>query len=238
MSRKKELVQEMDITEVQVREYLEAHPDFLNNIPAPKRDLGDGVEDFQHYLLKNLQTNSKTLGQRYDALVDYCRDNLSVQAQVHSAVLKLVRARNIEQLLELLTIDMLSVFDLDVVRIAMESDVPFDTSYGEQNYSGIVFIDPGTVDALFGEHRNVLLVGDIEEEQPIGYEQIFVNCEEQVESCALLRLDSEMVDKHIILALGVRHKDRFHAGQGMELLHFLSQVVALQLDKYLDDLTL
>ena len=228
----------MDITELQVREYLEAHPDFLNNIPPPKRDLGEGVEDFQHYLLKNLQTNSKSLTQRYDALVDYCRDNLSVQAQVHSAVLKLVRARNIEQLLELLTIDMLSVFDLDVVRIAMESDVPFDTSYGEQNYSGIVFIDPGTVDALFGEHRNVLLVGDIEEEQPIGYEQIFVNCEEQVESCALLRLDSEMVDKHIILALGVRHKERFHAGQGMELLHFLSQVVALQLDKYLDDLTL
>lgn len=238
MTRKKEQTQEADITENQVREYLEAHPNLLHSISAPKRDLGDGVEDFQHYLLKNLQNNSKTLTQRYDALVDYCRDNLSVQAQVHNAVLKIIRARNIEQLLELLTVDMLAVFDLDVVRIAMESDVPFDTSYGEQNYSGIVFIDSGTVDALFGSHKNVLLVGDVEEEQPIGFEQIFINCEQQVESCALLRLDSEMVDKHIILALGVRHKERFHTGQGTELLHFLAQVVALQLDKYLDDLTL
>ncbi|MEK6747083.1 MAG: DUF484 family protein [Pseudomonadota bacterium] len=238
MSRKKELVQEVAITEGQVREYLETHPDFLHNIPAPKRDLGEGVEDFQHYLLKNLQSNSKSLQQSYDLLVDYCRENLSAQVQVHNAVLKLIRARSIEQLLELLTIDMLSVFGLDVVRIAMESDVPFDTSYGEQNYSGIVFIDSGTVDALFGKQKNVLLFADTGENLPIGFEQIFINCEQQVESCALLRLDSEMVDKHIILALGVRDKDRYHAGQGTELLHFFAQAVSLQLDKYLDDLTL
>lgn len=238
MSRKKELVQEVAVTESQVRAYLEAHPDFLHSIPAPKRDLGEGVEDFQHYLLKNLQSNSKSLQQRYDLLVDYCRENLSAQAQVHNAVLKLIRARSIEQLLELLTVDMLSVFDLDVVRIAMESDVPFDTSYGEQNYSGIVFVDPGTVLALFGNQKNVLLFGDNDINPPIGFEQIFVNCEEQIESCALLRLDSEMVNKQVILAMGVRHKDRFHAGQGMELLHFFAQAVSLQLDKYLDDLTL
>ena len=238
MSRKKELAHETAITENQVRAYLESHPDLLHNISAPKRDLGEGVEDFQHYLLKNLQNNSKTLTQRYDALVDYCRDNLSAQAQVHNAVLKLIRARSIEQLLDLLTVDMLSVFDLDVVRIAMESDVPFDTSYGEQNYSGIVFIDSGTVDALFGNQKNVLLFADAEVNPPIGFEQIFINCEQQVESCALLRLESEMVDKHIILALGVRHKDRYHTGQGTELLHFFAQAVALQLDKYLDDLTL
>ncbi len=232
------MVQEVAITEGQVREYLETHPDFLHNIPAPKRDLGEGVEDFQHYLLKNLQSNSKSLQQSYDLLVDYCRENLSAQVQVHNAVLKLIRARSIEQLLELLTIDMLSVFGLDVVRIAMESDVPFDTSYGEQNYSGIVFIDSGTVDALFGKQKNVLLFADTGENLPIGFEQIFINCEQQVESCALLRLDSEMVDKHIILALGVRDKDRYHAGQGTELLHFFAQAVSLQLDKYLDDLTL
>ncbi len=226
------------MTEAQVREYLAAHPELLNNISPPKRDLGEGVEDFQHYLLKNLQSNSKTLTQRYELLVDYCRENLSAQAQVHNAVLKIVASHSIEQLLEILTVDMLSVFDLDVVRLAMESDVAFDTSYGEQNYSGIVFIDSGTSDALFGSNKNVILVGDTDRNLPIGFGQIFVNCEGQVESCALLRLDSQMVDKHMILALGVRHKERFHSGQGMELLHFFAQAVAIQLDKYLDDLTL
>lgn len=238
MSRKKELLGELGISEAQVREYLAAHPDLLNHITPPKRELGEGIEDFQHYMLKNLQNNSKSLTQRYDLLVDYCRQNLSAQAQVHNAVLKIMGSHSLEQLLEILTVDMLSVFDLDVVRLAMESDIPFDTSYGEQNYSGIVFIDSGTSEVLFGANKNVVLVGDSEQEPPIGFEQIFINCEEQVQSCALLRLDSQMVDKHIVLALGVRYKERFHSGQGVELLHFLAQTVAIQLDKYLDDLTL
>lgn len=238
MSRKKELGQDIDITEEQVRKYLEAHPGFLSNIPVPKRDLGEGVEDFQHYLLKNLQNSSKTLSQRYDLLVDYCRDNLSAQSQVHKAALKIICSRSIEQLLELLTVDMLSIFDLDIVRIAMESELPFDTTYGEQHYSGIVFTGLGTADMLFGHNRNVLLFGDTTENAPVGFESIFINCEQQVESCALLRLASDMLDKNIILAFGVRHKGRFHEGQGVELLDFLAQVVAVQFDKYLDDLVL
>jgi uncharacterized protein YigA (DUF484 family) len=238
VSRNKELAEDDDITEAQVRKYLEAHPGFLSNIPVPKRDLGDGVEDFQHYLLKNLQNNSKSLSQRYDLLVDYCRENLSAQGQVHKAALKVIRSRSIEQLLELLTVDMLSIFDLDIVRIAMESEVPFDTTYGEQHYSGIVFIELGTSDALFYGNRTVLLFGDTAENAPLGFESIFINCEQQVESCALLRLSSDMLDKNIILAFGVRHKDRFHEGQGVELLDFLAQVVAMQFDRYLDDLVL
>ena len=239
MSGRKNLEKDIIITEAQVRQYLEAHPDFLNNIQATERDLGEGVVDFQYHLLKNLQNNSKTLSQRYDLLVDYCRDNLSAQAQVHNAVLKLMRTRGVEQLLEFLSIDMLSLFDLDVVRIAMESDVPFDTSYGDSNYSGIVFVPSGTSDILFsGNNRNVLLFADSNQNTPIGFEYIFVDCEDMARSCALLRLKLEVMDRNIILALGVRHAERFHAGQGVELLHFLAQVVSLQLDKYLDDLSL
>ncbi|MEZ5691411.1 MAG: DUF484 family protein [Rickettsiales bacterium] len=238
MSSKQKLGQNIDITESQVREYIRTHPDFLHNIPAPKRELGGGVEDFQHYLLKNLQNNSKNLSQRYDMLVDYCRDNLSVQSQVHDAVLKLIQFHDLERLLEFLTIDMLSIFDLDIVRIAIESDSELDTSYGEHNYSGIVFIDSGIADILFGNHKNVLLFGDTEASEPIGFEQIFIDCEDLAASCALLRLDSQMVGKNIILALGVRHKERFHQGQGMELLNFMAKVIASRLDKYLDDLTI
>lgn len=236
MSRKNELTKATAVTEAQVREYLEAHPDFLADIPAPARNLGDGIIDFQHYLLKNLQNSSKTLTQRYDLLVDYCRENLSAQSQVHDAVLKVMAVCNVEQLLELLTVDMLGIFNLDVVRIAMESDMPFDTSYGELNYSGIVFVDSGTADALFGRQKNVLLFSDTEINPPLGFEQIFINCDEQIQSCALLRLASDMVDRNIILALGVRHKERYHTGQGTELLHFFAKSVAIQLDKYLGDL--
>ena len=229
----------------QVREYLKSNPDFLKKNPdlmsdvsMPERELGDGVVDFQHFMLKNLQKDSKALRSRYDVLVDFCRDNMSVQAQVHHAALKLIRTRNHEQLLETITIDLVSLFDVDVVRMAMESDTRFDTSYGEQNYSGIVFIEPGTVDAALGSKKNVLLIEDCKQQRPPGFEDIFADCEDMIASCALLRLELETVGKNILLAFGVRHKDRFHAGQGIELLHFLAQIVAHQMDLYLTELTI
>jgi len=234
----------IDITADQVREFLKRHPDFIGDNPdvvadlaAPERDLGNGIVDFQHYMLKNLQKDSKALKSRYDVLVDFCRDNMSVQAQVHQAALRLIRTRSLEQLLEALTQDLVGLFDVDVVRMAMESEVRFDTSFGEQNYSGIVFVGPGMIDAALGNRKNVLLVEDCMKTPPPGFEEIFADCEAMIASCAILRLDLEMVDRNVILAFGVRHANRFHPGQGIELLHFLAQIVAHQLDRYLSDLT-
>jgi hypothetical protein len=191
----------------------------------------DKIIDLQHYQLKSVND-------RYDLLVDYCRDNLSTQSQVHKAVLRLVQARNIEQVLEILAIDLPVILDVDVVRLAMESDIPVDTAYGEQHYSGVVFIDSGASDEIFGAQRSVVCVGDAREEPTFAFEQIFVDCDELIESFALIRLSLENIEKNIILALGTRHKNRFKTGQSAEILHFLAQIVALQLDKYLDDLSL
>ena len=233
------------VTAEQVREFLTKHPDFIKKnadviagMSPPERELGDGVIDFQHFMVKNLQKDSKGLQKRYDLLIDFCRENMSVQAQVHNAALRLIRTRGLEALLEVITLDLVSLFDVDVVRMAMESDVPMDTSYGENNYSGFVFIPPGTVDAAIGENKNVLLVDDVEAKPFAGSEFIFADCEGLVSSCALLRLDLETVGKQVVLAFGVRYKDRFHTGQGIELLHFLAQIVAFQLDAYLIDLSL
>lgn len=240
-------VAEKTISEEQVQAFLKKNPEFLRRHPellaeasAPARDLGVGVEDFQQHLLKHLQKNTKALKTKYDGLVDFCRDNLSVQSQVHEAVLRLVRARNLEQLLEVLTTDLMSMFDVDVVRLAIESEAPefYDTYYTEDNASGIVFIDIGSIDHALGESKNVLLVGDVQKQPFQGFEQIFSDCTKLIRSCVLLRLELEELSKHVVLAFGVRHGDRFHPGQGIELLHFLAQVVACQLDAYLDDMSL
>jgi uncharacterized protein len=233
------------VTEAQVREFLKANPKFLRNNPdivtettPPERDLGDGILDFQHYLVKNLQKDSKELKSRYEVLVDFCRDNMSVQAQVHRAAMRLIRTKSLQQLLEVMTIDLVSLFDVDVIRLAMESeradeyDLPFD----EQNLSGIVAVEAGMVELALGPSKNVQLVADCGEAPPIGFHQIFADCDELIQSCALLKLDLETVDKSVLLAFGVRHKDRFHPGQGIELLHFLAQIVAYQLDHYLNEL--
>jgi uncharacterized protein len=228
-----------EITAQQVRDYIAKHPDVLHDLALPERDMGEGVVDFQHHLLKSLQRDTQSLKGRYELLVDYCRDNLSAQQQVHQAVLRLGRAHGLEQLLEVVALDLVTLFDVDVVRLAMESDLPFDTSYGEEGYSGIVFVTPGMIDAMFtGHKKNVMLVGDCVANPPVGFEEVFADCEQMIASCAFLRLHPESVDRDILLAFGVRHAQRYHDGQGTELLAFLAQMMAVQLDKYLDDLTL
>lgn len=211
----------------------------MATLTPPAREFGDAVLDFQQHMVKNLQKGGKELESKYAGLVDFCRDNMSVQAQVHHAALRLIRARTLEQLLEVLTLDLVSLFDVDVVRIAMESDTAktYDGYYGEQATSGIVFIEPHTVDAALGKKKNVRLVDDTEASPPAGFEHIFADCTSLIQSCALLRLNLELVEKNVILAFGVRYKDRFHPGQGIELLNFLAQIVAHQLDVYLDELT-
>lgn len=237
----------LEISEDEVRAFLKANPEFLKNnsdlfaeAESPERKLGNGIIDFQNFLVKNLQQDSKTLKNKYDVLVDFCRDNISVQAQVHKAAVKLVKCRTLEQLLEIITVDLMTLFDVDVVRLAVESEhaETYDRFYSEQNYSGIVFVEPGIVDYALGAKKNVLLVSDIAKRAPIGFDQIFIDCNTLIQSCALLRLDLEMVNKQVILAFGVRYPDRFHPGQGIELLNFLAQIVAHQLDQYLHQLEL
>jgi uncharacterized protein YigA (DUF484 family) len=234
-----------ELTSQQVRDYLVANPEFLAQNPdifsaisPPERELGDGVIDFQSHMVKRLQKDSKALEDRYAGLVDFCRDNMSVQAQVHHAALRLIRARTLEQLLEVLTLDLVSLFDVDIVRLALESDtLTYDGGYQGDLASGIVFIPRYTVEGAMGKKKNVLLVSDTQADPFAGFEHIFVDSTELVRSCALLRLKLDLVDKQVILAFGVRYPDRFHAGQGVELLSFLGNIVAHQLDTYMDELT-
>ena len=232
------------VTRKLVIEFLKNNPDFLNenpelllNLTPPQKELGDGVVDLQHYMLGNLQRNIKSLKIRYDGLVTSCRDNMSTQNQVHNAVIGLIKTRSLEQLLEIITIDLQQLFDVDVVRLGMESEAAqfYDTFYSENNYSGITFVEPGIVDAAIGHGNAVLLCADTQKSPIEGFEQIFADCEGLINSCALLRLELDMVQRNVLLAFGVRHKDRFLPGQGIELLSFLAQIVEFRLDQCLSE---
>ncbi|MBV8939707.1 MAG: DUF484 family protein, partial [Alphaproteobacteria bacterium] len=66
---------------------------------------------------------------------------------------------------------------------------------------------------------------------------IFTDCTGLVQSCALLKLELAEAQREAMLALGVRHSGRFQAGEDIELLSFLAQIAAHQLDRYLADLS-
>ncbi len=232
-----------EVTEEQVRDYLEAHPDFLSKHPdmlekllPPDKHEGDTVEDFQHFAIRRLQDEIQNMRESFDQLVTSARDNSSVQQQVHHAIVGLIRARGLEQLLEVLTIDLVQLFNVDVVRLAMETDVMdmYEAHYSEDQYSGIVFMETGLVDMALGD-ANAMLVPDTDAYHIEGFDAIFSECTRLVKSCALLRLRLTHVPKQVILAFGVRHKEHFHAHQAVDLLQFLAVIVQERLDTCLQE---
>lgn len=229
--------------EQQVLDYLTAHPDFLNRHPqvlmqqiAPQADHGGNVLDFQHHMLGRLQESLRDLQTRYEGLIVSSRDNMSTQSQVHEAVLGLVKSVDLEALLMMLRQDLVQLFDVDVVRLALESPVAevYEAQYGEHDYSGLSFIDPYMVDAAVGVKQECRLIPRVAEEMNDALRQVFADCAGLIQSAALLRLTLPGSGRSALLAFGVRHPDRFHPGQGVELLSFLARIVEYKLDRCLE----
>ena len=108
--------------------YLRDHPDFLDRHPdalwllrPPSRREGDGVLDFQQFMLERLRRDLLGLRDEQASLVATSRGNLASQARVHRAALAMLRAHSFEQLLQIVTTDTAVLIDVDVVTIGIES---------------------------------------------------------------------------------------------------------------------
>ena len=214
-------------------DFLKKHPELLSTLSLPAKNLGGNVADFQHFQLKNLQENAAAMKQRYNGLVEFCRDNLSVQSQAHEAALRLIRARSLEQLLEALTVDAAMLLEADVVRLAVEADTPFNA---EMQDASLTLLAPGTLSERFSPEKKALLLHDAQHAPLSFVEEIFAGGTELARSCALLRMEAENGATLGWLALGSRHAGRFQPGQGTEALMFLAQVTAARWEHFLGDL--
>lgn len=222
-----------ELDESRVAAYLRANPDFLLNNPdllrvltPPGKENGGNVEDFQTFLIDRLRGEVERLsGDNRDLLIT-SRDNLSGQRRVHEAVLALVGAPDFEQLVHVITTDLAVILDLDIVTLCVEVA---DTRWPRAVASGVFTLQPGAVDELIGSGRDLILY-----RKRTGERAVFGSATSLVRSSALLRLRFGSKRKAGILALGSRHEDTFHPGQGTELLSFLGRVVELSVKAWLD----
>ncbi len=208
----------------QVAGYLRRHPDFLNHYPElldvltpPARARGDGVVDLQQFMVERLRRNNGELTRLRDELVATGRSNLATQSRVHEAILALLRAGSFEEFVETITTDLTVILDLDVVTIGVEKAAE---GAAWKPVAGVYCLEAGSVDALLGPSGNMLLREDI-----VGDPAIFDGGAGLVRSDALIRLKISSTSPPALLALGSRQTGAFHAGQGTELLAFLSRVL-------------
>lgn len=216
----------------EVAAYLCTHPDFLIEHPElvavltpPEIRRGDNILDLQHFMMERLRSDLAQLKGQQRALIATSRSNLSSQNRIHAAVLALMEATSFEQLLQVVTTDLVVLLDVDVVTIGVESAA----EQPRLPLPGIRLLPTGTVAGLLGAERPALLSNDIE-----GDLHLFGDAAGLVRSEALLRLTVNEEGPPGLLCIGTRRPDRFHPGQGTELLCFLARALEVTMGGWLD----
>jgi uncharacterized protein len=204
-------------------DFLEHHPDALRLLRPPARPVGDGVADFQQFMLDRLRHDAARLQHEQRSLIATSRNNLASQCRVHKAVLTMMKATSFEQLLQIVTTDLAVLIDVDVVTIAVESSASPTTRL----LNGIHLLKSGTVEALLGE-RDVAMATGVQ-----GDPALFGAAAGLVRSQALLRLSFGRAGPVGLVCIGTRKPSTFHPGLGSELLTFLARALAITISQWL-----
>jgi uncharacterized protein YigA (DUF484 family) len=207
------------LDEADVVAFLTAHPTFLNEHPElievlapPSQKEADGVLDMQAFMIGRLQTELRTLRSRQSELLSASRVNLSSQERIHAAVLAVIEARTLEDIGRIVAEDYRSILDVSTSTLCFEDP----SSSRSRN---IVSLPPGTIAEIVGD-RQILLRHDIS-----GDERLYGEDAAKVRSDALVHLDVGKDGPNGLLALGSYEPDRFHPGQGTELLGFMARAI-------------
>jgi len=207
-------------------DFLDRHPDALRLLRPPMRNGGDGVLDFQHFLLERLRRDVVRLEDEQKNLISTSRGHLANQCRVHKAVVTMLRALSFEHLLQIVTTDLAVLLDVDVVTLGVESTAARTTRLP---LPGLHLLRSGTVDALLGPDRNALLNTDIQ-----GDPTLFGAAAGLVRSQALLRLSFGRSAPIGLMCIGTRRSDAFNPGLGTELLTFLARALEITIHQWLE----
>lgn len=198
------------------RDFFKEHPELLEQLHIPGREIGHGVADFQSALLEKLKADKSTAQKLQRELIDTVRANMSNHSRVQTAVLVLLEAESFEEVIMTLTQDFPVLLDVDTVNVVIEAtskEIPF------VNQSGIRFVRQGTVQKWLGKGDAVL------QDNVDGSEELFGPGAGLVKSHALLRLEISPKTPAGIIAFGSRDPNAFHPNMAIDQIGFLAQVV-------------
>jgi uncharacterized protein YigA (DUF484 family) len=221
----------------EVVNYLLRHPDFLVKHPnllavltPPKIDRGDRVVDMQHFMVQHQRTEIAALKSQQKSLLAATRANLVAQARVHAAVLAILAATSFEQLIQIVTTDLATLLDADVVTIAVERQPSGNGAPRTRlPHPGVQILTPGTVSDVLGPERDVVLQTDTPADP-----RLFGDGAGLVRSAALIRLPVSANAPAGMLCIGTRKAGKFQTGQGTELLSFLARALGITIAAWLD----
>ena len=205
--------------------FLIENPDLAEVMTAPARDNGKGVVDMQSFMVERLQKEVRGLRDDHGELIAASRSNMISQARIHVAVLAILEASTFEHMIEVVTTDLGNMLEVEVSSLCVESDRNLPAM---PQLIGVHVVAPGMVDETMGPDRDIVLRAKAPAEH-----QVFGEAVGLVRSAALLRLPLNAFGPMALLAFGSGEDDRFHPGQGTELLGFLARTLTHTMRQWL-----
>ena len=216
----------------EVSAYLRRNPNFLNQqselfeILVPPTRFGDGLLDMQQYMIQRLQEEAQKRRQSEEQLIALSEANLDSQNRIHKAVLQLLAAQSLNEMIGIATQDLRETLDVDAIALCFETT---DEPAGPLDRTEVRILAPGLVDTKFGAGKSVLLVGLME-----PTETMFPRLKPAIHSEALVRLTISPKAPLGLLAMGSNQPERFKPVQGDGLLTFLGNTLSSCLRGWLE----
>lgn len=226
--------QAASLSAAEIIAWLRANPGFFHDYPEacdhlePPRahkESGRGVVDFQQIMVRRLRADRDGIIEEAREIVETSRANMSNQARIHRAVIMLLDARDFEDFIHIVTMDLAALLDVDIIALIIEADGEAIPHIG---LAGVQVVGPGTI-GLLTKGQPVVLESHIR-----GLAEIYGGGAGLVKSQALLSLHIADGAPAAMLAFGSRNPELFAAGQGTELIGFLGHVIERCFGKWLD----
>ncbi len=207
-------------------DFLVQHPDLAQVLAPPSPHQGNGALDLQAFMLERLRRDVAQLTSTREALIQATRENMTITARVHEAVLLMLDATTFEHLIHIATQDCAELLGVDAISLCVEAA---DGTMPKVSTQGVFALPHGAVDRLIGQGRAVQL-----REQALHTDVLYGPAASLVQSDALVRLEFSAAAPIGLLAMGARESGKFHAGQGTELLTFFAKALARMIRQWLD----
>lgn len=188
----------------------------------------EGVAAFAPHQNRQLQQRLKHLEEKTRTLLETATQNNRSQQQIHDLAIRCLTTADLEHLTEILETTLCQAMHVDSVRLLLRSDCRLI----------------GRVPLTLGR----LPSAELETLMPEGYSCRLRTLYEEndrkvhgrraadIRSDALVSLRDAEGDLVGILALGSERADRFHPGQGSELLSFLGRILGLVVGRWSSDM--
>lgn len=210
-----------------LKKFVLAHPDVVTSLRFPTES-DNGTTDFYAFRAHKLQKELEHLKTRNRLLIQTSTDNMESQQQIHQLALDILAAGSIKELLKTLRGYLNDQMDVDYTHLCVLEDAPLPRNIHNSHQT----VTRDTFEQIFADSTEPVVLRTLYEDED---KAIHGDWAESAASDGLLRLQTPQGDDIGFLALVSGQRDRFHPGQGAELLTFIARIIGHVMESWVTE---